>query len=260
MEVANLTPATGLIRIPRMTQAQIDEYAAGLPAPEREMALGRSRKPCFAGRVLSAFNRSLVQSLPIWPGARLGIGMDHGSRPGKQRVVLAQATGMWNQTKIHHLREWKGEGGKHEEVAAAVLLMLASIGHTVADVDFWVGDRAHGGDQRGGAVSNWDIIRAIAQKLGVNSERKDWTRKIPRPLAKMWIPSKWNGSVWANCETVGSMMASGRWTIDPSCQDGIDDIEGWRGSYIDYRKDFVDAVRYLDVGIQDEDVIRRIAA
>jgi hypothetical protein len=260
MTPANVTPASGLIRIPRFSQAYLDAYEVGLPAPEREMVMGRSRKPVFAGRVFRAWDRRLAVRLAVPGGARLGVGMDHGSKPHKQRVILAWATGQHATARVHVVREWANPGRTDErEIAGAILGMLSSIGHSVGDVDYWVGDRAHGGDSRGGKVANWRIVREIARLLGIDDTRRDWKAALPSTLRRIWVPAKYDGSVWDGCEVVGSMMARGAWTVDPDCVRLIDDIEGWQGSSVDDRKDGIDAARYLTVGIQSDDVVRTAA-
>jgi hypothetical protein len=66
--------------------------------------------------------------------------------------------------------------------------MLARSGLEPGDVDRWIGDRAHHGDHRGGAMSNRAFLEAMASELGIPTERRGWTEQLPEGLRRIATP------------------------------------------------------------------------
>lgn len=248
LSVENVTPATGRIRVPLISRRDLAAFSSEIPARDRAMRLGMSRYPESEGSYFGSWSRDLIRERQLPAGWYLGIGIDHGSKPGRQRVTLIAVSGRGQDAQVHVLRHYMSEGrGDDNTTARAILDMLASTGHSLDDVDFWVGDRAHAGDRAGGKASNARLQRAIAQAIGINLEGKEWRKKLPKPLFRMWVPYKYEGSVWDGMEILHQLQVRRTITIDPSCTPLIEDIENWRGSYSDPHKDGLDSLRYIVV-------------
>jgi hypothetical protein len=249
--VESVTPARGLIRVPTMSKADIEAFAREIPARDRSMRLGLARYPHQEGAYFDAYSTALVRDLGI-PAGNLGIGIDHGSKPGRQRASLVVVTGRGMNAKIHVLRHYRSVGRSDDAAdAAGILEMLRATGHTIDDVDFWVGDRAHGGDRNGGKKSNSRLRRAIAQAVGIDVSQRNWFRRLPQPLQRLYPPYKTEGSVWDDAEVLHRAMVRAGFTLDPSCAEGEDslsqDFLAWQGSSTDPHKDGIDSVRYVAV-------------
>jgi hypothetical protein len=257
LDLAAVTPRGGLVDIPWVTQGEIDMFESGLSAIERDMRMGRSRKPRLDTAYFSAWGPHLRQDYRPRPGDRIGIGIDHGSRPGAQRASLIYVSGSHHHARVHVGAHYKADGRTEiEQDARGILDMVQRAGHRVEDVDVWLGDRSHGGDKWGGVKSNVRLQRAIAQVLGINVERQrhNWIGDLPGPLQAMRKPRKYDGSVWDGCEELHRLMVAGRFTLSPATEcDALDtDFSEWQAAFTDPAKDGIDSVRYPAVAMVDE--------
>lgn len=251
LTVESVTPCEGLILAPYMTREAIDSFSREIPARDRAMRLGLSRYPHQEGQFFDAWSNELVVSLGVPAGWSLGVGVDHGSKPGRQRASLVAVRGTGATARVHVLRHYRSAGRSDDDAdAAGILAMLAETGHELSDVDYWIGDRAHGGDRKGGIKSNYRLMRALARAVGIDDTRKDWRSRLPAPLRRMWTPTKYDGSVWDDVEVLHRLMVRKAFTVDPSAG-GDDSLGGdfaaWNGQYIDPHKDGIDSCRYAAV-------------
>jgi len=254
LTIEAVTPRGGLLEIPWMTEEEIKQFEAGLPAIERDLRMGRSRTPRRDAAYFSAWRGELVvdRSTRDLAGWRVGVGIDHGSKPGSQRVIVVACGGRGLYSQVHVLAEWAGQGRTDtRQDAQAILDMLDGLGLSLDDVDQWVGDRAHRGDKRGGKKSNTRLKQAMAEVLGHNTGRRGWSEHLPKPLRFMTTPRKYDNSVWEGCEILHRLMVQepARFTVDPSCHDLIEDLNEWHGSTspTDPNKHGIDALRYIAV-------------
>jgi hypothetical protein len=249
-----VTPRGGLVELPWMTAEELRQFEAGLSRVEADMRMGRSRTPKQDSAYFSAWRGELVQAKPLeqLAGWRLGVGIDHGSKPGSQRVVVVACGGRGLYSCIHVLAEWSGQGRTNtRDDAKAIINLLESRGFRLEDVDQWIGDRAHHGDKRGGKKSNTRLKAAIAEALGHDTQRRGWSEKLPKPLRFMRTPRKFDQSVWEGAEILHRLQVSdpARFTVDPSCADLIRDLNEWNGSTsaTNPHKHGIDALRYISV-------------
>jgi hypothetical protein len=250
-----VTPRGGLLSVPWMSAEEIRQFEQGVSGIERDMRMGRTRHPrpdvaYFAGWGPHLSRPMALADIP--PGTPLGIGIDHGSRPGAQRAVLVAVLGQGIHSRVWVLDEYQGDGRTEaEEDAAGILSMLGRHGLTVEHIDRWVGDRAHGGYQGGnGAKSNQRLKAAIAQRLGLDvGARTGWSEKLPSGLRYMWTPRKYDRSVWEGCEILHRMMVgmSPRFSMADRCTHLAEDLLRWQGRKTDPHKDGIDALRYIVV-------------
>lgn len=249
-----VTPRGGLVEIPWMTVEELRQFEAGLSRVEADMRMGRSRTPKQDSAYFSAWRGELVQAKPLdqLAGWRLGVGIDHGSKPGSQRVIVVACGGRGLYSCIHVLAEWSGQGRTNtRDDAKAIINLLESHGFRLEDVDHWIGDRAHHGDKRGGKKSNTRLKAAIAEALGHDTQRRGWSEKLPKPLRFMRTPRKFDQSVWEGAEILHRLQVSDppRFTVDPGCSDLIRDLNEWNGSTSATNpfKHGIDALRYISV-------------
>ena len=245
-----VTPLGGFAPIPWMTQAEILEGEQGLSAIEADMRMGRSRTPRRKTAYFSGWGPHLVGECRPTPGALVGIGIDHGSKPGAQRAVLTAVAGSGLQGHVWVMDEYRGEGRtESEEDAAGILAMLDRAGLRLEDVDLWIGDRAHHGDRRGGQKSNERLMQAIAKGVGADVGRRGWSDRLPVALRRMCTPRKYDRSMWEGMEIVHRLTVSKppRITFSPRCKWLPESMERWEGSTTDPLKDGLDALRYTVV-------------
>ena len=250
LDMDAVTPRGGLRPRPWMDQGEIDEFEAGLSAVHVAMRMGRERMPRTDTAYFSAWGPHLLSDERPPDGTPVGVGIDHGSRPGAQRAVLSAVGGRGLQASVWTLDEVKGDGRTNEdEDAAGILAMLGRQKLEVADVDLWVGDRAHHGDHRGGVKSNDRLKQALAKRLGMDTTRRGWSAGLPAPLRQMRTPRKYDRSVWEGVDIMHKLMLGKqpRLHLAPCCVPLRSDIEQWQGGTTDPAKDGIDGWRYAVV-------------
>jgi len=269
LTVAAVTPVGGMFPVPWITQEEIDQFEYGLSARVRDMRMGRSRIPQGDAAQYSAWGPHLILDEPPrwWRRAvasqdrrrmpLVGIGMDHGSKPGAQRATMAhsnRATGLHSRIWIPD--EYKSTAGRSEhEDARGVLAMLERQSLDVRDVDIWVGDRAHAGDSRGGRKSNLRFQEAMAAQMGIDTNRRRWSSKLPINLREMRTPYKYDNSVFEGVDIIHRLMlratdeeAGTEWyAVHRRCVYLDEDHREWKGSWKEPAKDGCDSERYIVV-------------
>lgn len=254
-----VTPRGGLLEIPWMTQREIDEFEAGCSAASRDCRMGRTRRPSMESAVYSSWGEHLILSEPpSWLAraiargqeVRVGIGIDHGSKPGAERTVLVYALGRGIHTRIWVVDEHYSDGrSETADDAKGLLAMLDRQGLRLDQVDQWVGDRAHRGDRRGGKKSNQRLQQAVAELMGIDTRQFGWIRRLPEPFQKMHTPAKRDGSVYEGADIIHELMTRGRdyYAVSSACKQLDKDHSNWKGGATESAKDGCDAERYIIV-------------
>lgn len=255
-----VTPRGGMYEIPWATQEEIDQFEAGLSIVQREMRMGRSRHPKTDAAYYSAWGDHLVMDRPPpWfyeeldaahrerrkGRIRVGVGVDHGSKPGAQRAVLVNVMGFGLHAKVWVADEYEAGGTTSRQDAAGLIAMLERNHLAPKDVDLWVGDRAH--DWRGGKKANQYLMQGIAAVLGYDVNRRGWVSKLPRQLQMMRTPRKSLSSVYEGADIIHRMMLRGRdtYAVNRRCVKLDEDHRQWRGGHREPAKDGCDAERYV---------------
>lgn len=245
-----VTPRGGPIEIPWISQQEIDQFIAGLPEIERAMRTGTSWIPAKGVSFFSAFGPHLVRDFTVPAGMMLGVGIDHGSRPGAQRAVLIAVDSGSIHSRVYVVDEYKGDGRtESEEDARGILRMLERNGFHPKHIDLWMGDRAHDGSKGGGIKSNLRLRRAIAAAMGVDISEPNWSFNLPEPLRKMRVPRKYDGSMFDGAAILHDLMlgADPRIVFHPCTTELQSDLGRWEGNIRDPAKDGIDALRYIVV-------------
>jgi hypothetical protein len=231
-----------------MSGQAIEELRMTLQALERDMRLGLARSPVRGAAYFDRWDpTTMVRARPLhelrlW---RLAVGVDHGSRPGAQCAylvaVLAQGEG---RCQVHVLGEYVATTQTSAEDGAGIVAMLARAGVQVAEVDLWVGDRAHEAKSRAVYKTNQFLRAGIARAIGVDVTRRDWTQRVPKPLAMLRTPRKFVGSHWVRAMAIHRLMTSDALTVDPGCPHLIQALGEWQGGSKEAAKDKLDAFGY----------------
>jgi len=254
-----VTPRGGRFEIPWATQEEIDQFAAGLSAKERDMRMGLVRTPKSQTAYYSAWgSHLLLDTAPTWwtkacataSPPRVGIGIDHGSKPGAQRVVLASVLGTSPHARVWIMDEYTAEGRTESaDDAKGIVEMLQRNGMDWSHVDQWVGDRAHGGDFRGGKKANFYLQQHLAELMGVSTSSRGWMERLPAPLRQIHTPYKRDKSVYEGADILHRLMLKGpEWyAVSSRCVQLDEDHRTWEGGRYEPAKDGCDAERYIVV-------------
>lgn len=249
-------PQGGLVNWPWISAEEIRRFELGLPAPVRDLRMGRSRKMLSGERYFTAWGPHLfpLASMGACPaGLKLGVGIDHGSRPGAERAVLVAVEPFGVRSRVWVLDEYYSDARtESDQDAAGIVEMLHRAGYELKDVDVWIGDRAHGGDKYGGYKSNGRLVRLFAEHLGVDTKRRGYSRHLPLGLRRMRVAYKPHGSVDEGNEALHRFMVDGRISVSPACVHLDEDLREWKGSRIDPHKDGLDALRYIVTDLTQE--------
>jgi|GEM_PF-1729827 hypothetical protein len=264
-----VTPVGGMFPVPWISRAEIEQFESGLSARVRDMRMGRTRSPQKDTAQYSAWGPHLILDEPPrwWRRAvatqsqrrmpLVGIGMDHGSKPGAQRATMAHSnrrTGL--NTRIWIPDEYKSTAGRSEyEDAQGVLDMLERQDLEVKDVDIWVGDRAHAGDKKGGAKSNLRFQEAMAKMMGIDTNRRRWSSRLPINLREMRTPYKYDNSPYEGADIIHRLMLRGDegqgdtefYAVHSRCVHLDEDHREWQGGPREPAKDGCDSERYIVV-------------
>jgi len=260
-----VTPRGGLLEVPWATQLEIDQFESGLSAVVRDCRMGRTRRKKSNTAYYSAWGAHLLTPTPpLWFGqamsrpvadqranpVRVGIGIDHGSKPGAQRAILAMVFGFGLNARVWIADEYAGDGRTDsEQDAAGILAMLERQGIALEDVDQWVGDRAHGGDWRGGKKSNFRLQQAIAEAIGISTQSRGWKSRLPKNLQRIHTPAKKDKSVYEGADIIHRLMLRGpEWyAVSQRCTQLDRDHTDWQGGSREPAKDGCDGERYIVV-------------
>lgn len=242
LSIAAVTPrGSRLYERPWMSQAQIAAFERDCLEVERLMRMEGAWEPITTDRWLTHYSDRCVMIEPLTPGAKVGVGIDHGTAAGKQRAVLVVVLQLDELAPIVWIVDEVCSDGMTtpDQDAAAILAMLARNDLTYDDVDTWVGDRQVGASHYDARKSNADIRRHLARQLRRPVERCAWIE----------TPTKWSGSVAYGMRLMNSIMGrttDGRpnWRVHPRCVESIKAYKTFRGDRRDPGKDVLDAQRY----------------
>lgn len=242
LKYENVLVDGGPVAIPYISRAQIEQFIADCLPIERDMRVNGAWDPLVADRWLTNYSPACHQWTPPPRGARVAIGIDHGSAAGKQAAILVAvqqddklAPRVWIMDERHSTGFTTPE-----QDAKAILEMLRENGLTYDDLDVIVGDRPTGRNRFSVMKSNRDLSRYLAQQL----------KRKPREM--MWIetPRKFSGSVSHGFRLMNATMGrttedgASHFLIHPRCNRLTDAVKGFKGDRRDPHKDILDAARY----------------
>lgn len=241
---ANITVHGGLMPWAWKSQVEIDEDIAGYLPDERPMREHGDWDPVVAGRWLERITDDCYVDIPL-PEIRwtLAVGIDHGTRPGRQCATLVA---MSDDGLFFILDEVRVERvTSMDEDAALILEMLARHGLSWEEVDFWVGDRATAESYWGAAKSNHDLLRALAAQLRITA-REASSRGLR--ITTMW---KDRGSMRRGFAAMNTLAAGRRLMVHRRCAAFQRGAKEWAGDPQSPLKDPLDSARYALMTMHD---------
>lgn len=235
---------------PLLTEEQIQGITDSFLPIDKEARINGSFHVAPLGIIFTHFSDNMISEYP--PPAdgdyEFSIGIDHGSRPNSQVVVLcAIDTKDANRPKVYVLDEYIAGESTPESHARAVLNMLDK--HAIPPNRCrWTGDSEHTG-QHGFKMSNLTLMRAFESVL-----------RLPHKALPFYIRTavKRRHSVYFSASMIHSIMARGDFFIRPDCKRLIMSIKNWtmkRDQSARSRDKFghaVDALRYAVMPIVDK--------
>lgn len=241
----SVTVRGGLVDWPWKRQAEIDEDIMSYLPDERGMRRDGDWTPLVAGRWFDRVTETCYTNDGIGVGRwTLAVGIDHGTRPGRQIAVLVARNITTGQCIV--LDEARHEGvSTSREDARAILSMLARRGVRWSDVDMWVGDRATAESFWGVAKSNRDLQAELARELGMSA-----TEAAAKGL-RIETMKKERGSVRRGVALMNSLAATGLLRFNRACARVIQGVREWKGDPGSELKDGIDAARYAFVTLYD---------
>lgn len=232
-----VTPRGSLVEVPWMSQAEIEEALRRYLPDELPMRRDGAWEGFNGARWLPIGEALLRDALPRGQAWHLAIGIDHGTKPGRQCATLvACATDGSELWILDEAREDAMTSAKQD--ARNILAMLKRNDLGWRDVDVWVGDRRHAGDFFNVEKTNWLLTRALADEL-----------RIPQPqLAahglRIFTPRKRAGSVRRGFRILQSLAIDDQLRVCRRCAGFIEGANGWTGRPEDPLKDPLDSARY----------------
>jgi len=231
----------GCVR-PFQTQAQIEEFEAGLERHQADLRVRALWDSIIEDRYLTAWDdHRHVRAFTLGEIAKdalLVVGIDHGIGAGKQVASLVAVSFDSQRRPVVHVIDECWSDGKTETVedARAIIAMLARNGLSYEHIDRWVGDRSTQDVMALRRKSNAKLQRAILHQLAIDAT--DERAKSIR------VPKKWDGSVDYTFGLMNEAMAGARFTVHSRCGRFIEAASTWRGDRAAALKDALDPVRY----------------
>lgn len=245
-----ITVTGGLVDLPWKTRAEMEELIESYLDDERDMRVHGSWDQAVKGRWLSAVSDRCVVSYGLDPekGWNLAVGIDHGAGAGRQAVTLVACSSDGEQVVV--LDEvWVEDVTSTREDALHIIQLLERNGLTWQDIDYWRGDRRHGGDYWGNEKSNYDLMRELARALKIPQ------RKLAALGLRISVPHKQAGSVRRGFRIINSLAREGQLLIHERCKGFRKGAAEWKGRPDDPLKDPLDSARYAIEALHDAQLV-----
>jgi phage terminase large subunit-like protein len=246
-------PIRGEDGVPR-DQAWIDAVIADTASAEVPVRIHGEWEMRVEGRYFDTFrsaghNAHVSVELPSGPDVRFCIGLDHGSRPGKQIALLLaiDVVGVRGQPRIWVLDEYTDDTGcaAPEDDARQILAMLARWDLEWSHLLHVIGDRVHM-PGTGSQKSNKDLAAHVAMRLSIPQQAL-----APKIFTVRKRHFSGSGPVIVGSRWLHQQITRGLFRIQPRCQRLIAAMERYTLAD-DEHKDPIDALRYaLDPYIFD---------
>lgn len=248
----NCTIRGGLAPWAWVTQSQIDEDLAQYLADELPMRRDGAWDPVLVGRWLSEItdDHFTDDHLPAGQKWYLGVGVDHGTRPGRNCATLVACDELGEDFWILDEVWAEDQVTTTRDDARGILKMLARNGIRWDEVDVWVGDRATAESFFGDAKSNQDLMDELARELGMTR-----TAMAAKGL-RIETAFKPGGSPRRGVAVMNNLARKGKLRIRRAAR-GFDQArKEWRGEKAHPLKDCVDSARYVLTRLRDQRNVR----
>jgi len=235
----NITIIGGLCPYAWKSPSEVEADIAAYPEDQRAMRRDGAWDQMLSGRALALIDdRCKVQGpFPRNRHWKIGIGVDHGTRPGRQSASLVLLDiGMGEGWILDEHQT--GEVSSTTDDARGILAMLKRNGIPWTAVDLWIGDRATRESQYGEAKCNADLFVEICALLRITGkEAKARGLKIKTAF-------KPTGSPRRDVSRLNTMAQKGLLKIHIQAAGFWAAVSAWRGEAASPHKDPVDSARY----------------
>lgn len=240
-----------LIEVPRLTERQIETDISRYLEIEREMRRNGAWDPLRKGRWIDAYAPEHFGRFapPADEDVYLVVTFDHGVKPGRQVGLLTACS--HDGSQVWFLDEYcPGQRTTSRQDAAGILAMLARQGLRWSNVDWWIGDRSHSGDEYSTGKSNADLLEGFCAEL-----RKDKRTLIDAGF-RIHTAFKPKGSLSRDSRLLNDLFLGGQAKVNLRCQKLNAGLLAWEGRKEDHHKDPIDAARYAAAFLRDRLVLR----
>ena len=222
--VAELSLATA----PHRTQEDIDLQIAEVAEWERPQRIHARWEGVSGGRRIPGFTDGCIHRGDDVPEMiALGVGFDHGEKPGSAVAVLVG----WTGDELWILGEWQSTARTSIQTEVEdILKMIKDWGLTPQNITQWMGDVNSAGIAASGASVNDLLMEEIQRQCG------------HRPSIRK--PHKARGSVMSRALMLSSAFQHGKAHVLPGCGSLIKSLRYWAGKD-DGLKHPLDALGYI---------------
>lgn len=243
---ANITVQGGLVPWAWKTDEEIEKDLGKYDAEERPMREHGHLRPALMGRALEKVTSAHFTDEPLPDGDwLLAVGIDHGTRPGRQCAVLVALE--INTGALWLLDETPdtGQATTTEDDAKHILAMLDRCDVKWEEVDFWVGDRATSDSFWGDAKSNIDLHAELASLLGLTQ------RELGARGLRIQTARKNKGSPRRGVAALNNLAGKDLFRARKRCVRFDAARREWKGEKASHHKDVVDPIRYAHLRLLD---------
>jgi hypothetical protein len=228
-------------------QVWIDKVRAETPTYEEPVVVDGEWETRVVGRIFDCFTEAehvkVASPAPRGAQAKLGTGLDHGSRPGRQAGVLVavhEVPGEYPTVAVWDETPEATRPTVPEDDAEDLLAMLKRSDLEWGDLDHVFGDRPAGIKGEAGRKGNLDIEDALRRKLKLSDRRKLKPRILDAKRGRG--ANQW--SVDPGIRWIYHQLVRGKFWVHPRCVRIIKALNEWDGREDDPNKDVLDALRY----------------
>lgn len=222
-----------------MDQAWIDSLVEHTMPHEVPVVLHGEWETSVKGRLFVAFNEDthVTHKRPTGE-VKIGIGIDYGSKVGKQVALLIAVDTAGDYPAVWVLDEQvSAENSSIADDARGILSMLERNGVRWSQVDHAWGDRVY---IRGATTkANKDLMRALARQLGIAQRALNPSIRTVKRGRGRGRGSVDHGVRWLH----QCMVREGGFNVAPNCVHLIEALSRWQYKD-DEHKDKIDALRY----------------
>lgn len=228
-------------------EAWVAKVRAETPTYEEPVVVDGEWETRVVGRIFDCFTEA-AHVRPEGPAprgaqAKLALGLDHGSRPGRQAGVLVavhEVPGEYPTVAVWDETPEATRPTVPEDDATDLLALLKRSGLEWADLDHVWGDRPAGIKGEAGRKGNLDIEDALRRQLGLRDRRSLKPRILDAKRGRG--ANQW--SVDPGIRWIYHQIVRGRMWVHPRCVRVIKALLEWDGREDSPHKDVLDALRY----------------
>lgn len=221
---------------PHRTMESILSQIAETPEWERAQRILASWEGVSGGRRIPGFtDMNIITTGELPEASALGLGFDHGEKPGSAVCVLVA----WDGDRLWALDEWQSkEMTSLQEEAQEILTMLDNWGIKLNNISV-----ARGDINSAGIAASGNTVNDLLSKEFIKLSGHDFRIEKPR---------KTRGSIMARSVVLSSAFKDNKAVVLPNCGSLVKSLRYWEGKDDDL-KHILDAFGYIAMDYLDQD-------